>query len=544
MELSGEITSPLSNVQSPKNVGTRNSENGFAPQNLSATREVDEGEVPSSNPVSETRLQLTLLALSFVVILGGMDFSIIGVAVPAITQQFHTISDVGWYNVAYRLTACSFQFTWGQLYSLFSVRITFLGAIVIFLLDSILSAAATSSAMFVAGRAITGIGSGGILGGTFTALMVVAPLRLRPVLISFLTGLEAVAIIAAPILGGALSEVSWRWCFYINLPIGGLVLASLVIFLPDSRYDSTNNETLSWKKLFHKVDAIGNFFFIISVTCLFLALTWANTKYTWSSAAVIILLVVCAGCLAIFIYDQYKQGSSASIPPRILMQRSVMAGALFSFCLNGALGVLQYYIPIYYQSVLGYSALKAGYMMLPVTIGFNIALPIQGIFTVILGYYTPFMLMSSILMPVGAGLITTWTITTDLSRHIVYSGIFGFACGLAFEIPQIAVQTVLEEDDGPLGLSITLFAQNFGGALFISVAQQVFTSELLSNLQGSIPGLNATTIEALGFTDLHSDPLGDSSPEIIAGLENAFVRIWDIGLVLSCITILGSLAME
>ncbi len=494
---------------------------------------------------SGIRLWLILIDLTLVVILGGLDFSIVGVAVPAITENFHTIADVGWYAISYRLTACVFQFVWGQAYTIFSVRQALSTAIVIFLVGSAVSAAATSSAMFIIGRALTGVAVAGVLGGVFSGLMVAAPLRLRPVLTSVLGALESIAMVTGPIIGGLLTQsVSWRWCFYINLPIGGLALACLITFLPNSPPSATQKESLTWKQILVKLDLISNILLVISLTCLFMALSWAGSRFPWSSASIICLLTAFAASLCIFVFAQYKRGDAATLPPRILKQRSVIAGIIFSFCLNGSLNLLEYFIPIYFQAVREWTPASAGYIMLPVTIGFSIGLLIQGLCTTWVGYYTPFMILSSLIMPIGAGLMTTWSMSTNLAHEILYTGMIGFGSGLAFEVPQIAVQTVLSESDSALGLSMTLFAQNFGGAVFISVAQQVFTSQLLTNLEGKIPNLDATVIERLGFGDLSGISTNGSSSEVLDGMEKSFVHTWYISVALACAMMVGSLMME
>ena len=505
----------------------------------------NEASAPPEYP-SGPKLWLTLLALSFVIILGGLDFSIVGVAVPAITEQFHTIADVAWYSVAYRLTACVFQFFWGQIYTIFSVRWALSTAIVIFLLGSAISAAATSSIMFIIGRAITGVGSSGVLGGLFTAIMLVAPLRIRPILTNLLSGLEAVAMVAGPIIGGVLTQkVSWRWCFYINLPIGGATLVCILLFMTDATPSSTGRkDPLTWKQILVKMDLISNLFLIGSLVSLFIVLSWANTKYAWSSATIIGLLVTFGMCLVIFAILQYRRGDEATLPPRVMKQRSVLAAALFGCCLNGASGILEYYIPIYFQVVRGWTPARAGYMMLPMTVGYNIGLLLQGFGTSWMGYYPPYMILSSIVLSVGAGLTTTWNLSTSIGLLIFYGGLLGFGGGVGFECPQIAVQTVLSEDDGPLGLAVTLFAQNFGGAVFIAIAQQIFTVQLLQNLIGKVPNITPATIQNLGFVTLPQGYDNSSSRGILVGYEDAFTHIWYIALALSCITILGSLAIE
>ena len=520
------------------NPSSTTSENGGDGIDISQEQDAAEPEYASG-----ATLWATMAALSLVLILGGLDFSIVAVAVPAITSRFHTIADVGWYSISYRLTACVFQFAWGQIYTIFSLRWSLCVALVIFLLGSAISAAASSSIMFVIGRAITGMGSSGVLGGIFTALAVVAPLRLRPILTSLLSGLEAVAMVTGPIIGGVLTEkVSWRWCFYLNLPIGGAALVFLALFLTHGAPE-LESKNLTWKQVLEKMDIPANVALIGSLASLFMALSWAGSTYAWNSGTIIGLLVVFGVGLIAFVFIQFKRGDEASLAPRIMKEKTVLCSALFSFALNGALGILEYYIPIYFQTVRGWSPAKAGYMMLPVTVGSNIGLIAQGFLTTYYGYYTPFAILAAIIMPIGAGLITTWDMHTGFGELIVYTGMIGLGSGLAFEVPQIAVQTVLSEADAALGLSVTLFAQNFGGAIFISIAQQIFVKALLKNLTGKLPELDSETVQNLGLVDLPKPLPGVSQQDVLLGIEQSFIQIYYIAVALACVMVLGTIFM-
>lgn len=153
-----------------------------------------------------------ILSLAILLGLGGLDASIVATAVPAITDHFHTVADVGWYSVAYRLPLCVFQFLFGKLYKLFSIKHIMLVSQGIFLLGSLLCATAVSSKMFVFGRALTGLAAASILAGAFTLLTQTLPLRLRPVYSGMFGAIESVAVVVAPILGGILTQkLSWRW---------------------------------------------------------------------------------------------------------------------------------------------------------------------------------------------------------------------------------------------------------------------------------------------------------------------------------------------
>lgn len=195
------------------------------------------------------------------------------------------MADVGWYSSGFRLCTCAFQFMFGKLYKLFSVKRIFMLANAILLVGSLLCSTATTSTMFVAGRAVTGVGFGGILGGLYTILTHILPLRRRPIFCGVLGGVENLAIIAAPIIGGSLTQsLGWRWCFWINLPIGGVALLVTFFLFSDP---SPGDRSMGFRQKIVKLDLLSNLLFIPALTSLFIAFSWAGTKYPWDDGKVI-----------------------------------------------------------------------------------------------------------------------------------------------------------------------------------------------------------------------------------------------------------------
>ena len=165
-----------------------------------------------------SKFWFTVVSLCMILILGGLDANIVATALPSITDHFHTVADAGWYSSAFRLCTCAFQFGFAKLYTLFSIKSIFLLSNAVFLVGSLLCATAASSAMFIVGRAVTGVGFAGELAGCFAVLVHILPLNRRPVFAGLLACVESVAIIAAPIIGGALTQsLGWRWCFWYAL---------------------------------------------------------------------------------------------------------------------------------------------------------------------------------------------------------------------------------------------------------------------------------------------------------------------------------------
>ncbi|KAF2993243.1 hypothetical protein E8E13_000249 [Curvularia kusanoi] len=482
------------------------------------------------------------ITLGALLILGGLDTNIVATAVPSISNDFHTSADIGWYSSAFRLCSCAFQFIFGKMYTLFSVKRTWLFANVIFLLGSLLCATATSSTMFIVGRAITGAGYAGIIGGTFVILTHILPLRKRPFYCGMLGGVESAAVLAAPILGGVLSQtVGWRWCFWINLPIGSATISMITFLFPDLKPDDTN---ASFGQKILQLDPVSNLLFIPGLTILFIALSWAGTKYPWKDWKVITLLITFAFLFAAFAINQRRRGDKAALPPRIMKNQNVIAGAIFIMCTNSAANVLEYYLPSYYQIVHEYPPSRAGYMMAPIVVGSALGMFLCGSGTSIVGFYTPFMLFSSVTMPVFAGLITTFGVHTELFRLLLYTGASGLANGIAINAPMSAVQTVLPIDDVSMGFSVMLFAQQLGPAVSVAIAQVVFTNQLSSNLVGLIPNATSTDIGDVGLMEIVSSAPLALHDKVLEGISKSLSTTWYVAVVLTCATLLGSLLME
>ena len=490
------------------------------------------------------KLWLILLTIGAVLTLTCIDMNIVATAVPSITDHFHTVADVGWYSSAFRLCLCAFQFLFGKAYAILSVKRVFLLANTISIIGSLLCATAATSTMLVVGRAVAGLGSAGNLAGCFVILVQSVPLPRRPMLTGLLGGIEGVSTLAAPLLGGILTQsLDWRWCFYINAPIGAVTLLLTTFCFSDTQKPS-EVARMTFKQKVWQLDLLSNLLLLPALTSLFLAFSWAGTKYSWDSGRVIGPLVTFTILLTAFVYNQFRLGHAAALPPHIIKRRTVIAGFVFMVCANSTGNVLEYYLPTYYQIVRGYSPTESGYMMLPIIISATIGSILHGAGTSTFGYYAPFMLLASIIMPIAAGLITTMKTNTNLPQLIMYTALSGLAYGIGFSGPQNAVQTVLPTADVPIGLSIMLFAQSFGPAVAITIAQVLFTDRLSTNLGDLVPELSPATIENKGLSEiLMSVPLAKNDDALMV-IDASISQTWYLVVGLACATLIGSLLIE
>ncbi|KAE8147449.1 major facilitator superfamily domain-containing protein [Aspergillus avenaceus] len=489
------------------------------------------------------RFVVVLLAMCVSLILVGLDMNMIATAMPTITSHFQTIADVGWYYSAYRLTSCSLQFLFGKLYHLFSIKFVFLASIVIFEVGSLIAGVAPTSALLVLGRAVSGVGCAGIISGIFTMVVQSFPLHRRPFFTGIAAAVEGVSETVAPILGGALTDsVSWRWCFYINLPLGGLSFILIMAFFQDPQKNHRVN--LPWREKLRQLDLLGTSIFVPSITCLLLALQWGGATYGWGNVRIIILFVLTGILLAAFAWQERRKGDNALLPGRIMRRRSLLAGMWFSFCNSSTLSVLGYYIPTYLQVVRGASATMSGILCLPIVVGQSLAILTGSSAVSILGYYAPFMILTAILTPIAAGLLTTLQVKQSLASLLCYQALLGVGGGIGFQGPQIAAQTVLPVKDSPMGIAMVIFAQNFGPAMFVSITQTIFTGELVKRLGTLLPDVNVSSLSTMGLSDLSKSVPSIDISRVVQGYDEALTTAFFLPVGLACASMVGALGME
>ncbi|KAF4785297.1 hypothetical protein HER10_EVM0004820 [Colletotrichum scovillei] len=472
--------------------------------------------------------------------LTSLDRMIITTAIPKITDEFHSVTDIGWYGSAYLLTQCASQLLFGKLYTFFSVKGTFLTSLFLFEVGSAICGAAPNSVSFIIGRAIAGLGAAGILSGVVVIIVHAVPLRKRPTYQGLFGAIFGVSSVVGPLLGGVFtSKVTWRWCFYINLPLGGLAgsIIFLILTIPDR--DATK---LDLKSKLAQLDFFGTALLIPGSVSLILAMEWGGSTYAWNNWRIILLLVLAAVLLAGFALVQVFMPKTATLPSRIFKQRSILAGVYATICNGSQLMIFSYYLPIWFQAIKGVSAVESGIRLLPLMLSMVVATLMTGALVRRIGYYTPFMIGGICLMAVGAGLIYTFEVNTDSGKWIGYQVLYGFGLGLSTQAPNLAAQTVLPKKDVPVGISLMFFGQLIGGAIFLAVAQNILNTQLVERLS-SVPGLDAQKILDNGVTSLTDLPAAIKTTALIAYNE-AIRHVFLVGLVLVCLAIFGALALE
>ncbi|EUC43791.1 hypothetical protein COCMIDRAFT_99949 [Bipolaris oryzae ATCC 44560] len=516
------------------------------PDNLRSTFESDmAGTIPPAPAYpSKAKTAIIMFSLYIAIFLVALDRTIIGPAIPAITNDFKSIDDIGWYGSSYMLTAAGFILLYGRVYTFFSTKTVFLSGIFLFEIGSVVCGAATSSTMLIVGRAIAGLGSSGIFTGAILIMLNTVPLEKRPMLQGLFGACFGVASVAGPLLGGAFtqSSASWRWCFWINLPLGGVTI--LVVFFM-LKLDEQKQKLKGWGEIVRQLDPLGTLLFLPSITCLLLALEWGAAEYSWSSPRIIALLVVFAVLLVAFIAWQYvTRHTTATIPAHIILQQSVACGGASQFCVGATMLTVSIYIPLWFQAIKGVSAMQSGINTIPLVLSVVVGSILSGGLVQRFGYYTPFMIFGSVLMALGVGLITTWNVNTSNGMWIGYQILVGFGVGSTMQHPNIAVQTVLRKQDVPTGTAILSLCQTLGGAVFTAVGQNLYISKFTDGLK-EIGGLEPQRVLSAGATEITKNIPDDVKARVLEAYNVALTKgTFFAALIIACFALPAALGME
>ncbi|EED24203.1 efflux pump antibiotic resistance protein, putative [Talaromyces stipitatus ATCC 10500] len=436
-----------------------------------------------------SRIAVIMLSLGASVFVSALDMTIIATASPEIAGHFQSASGYTWIGSAYTLANTATMPTWGKISDIWGRKPLLLAGLVVFFVGSMICGLADSIGLLLAGRAIQGVGSAALNILVNICVSDLFALRDRGLYFGLLSLVWAMASGVGPVLGGVFSEkLSWRWCFYINLPIIGAVFVLLLFSLK-----LNTPRTPMWDGL-KAIDWTGGSLVIGSTVMLLLGLDFGGVTRPWSSATVVCLLVFSVVVGALFVINEKQIAKYPVIPIELFRYRSGIGSFLLCFC-HGLVFMGQgYYMPLYFQAVLGMGPIMSGVYFLPFILAITFSGALTGLFIQKTGRYMPTTYLGLALMTLGVGLLINLDEYLNWSKLITFQIVSGIGIGLNFEAPLLSLQAIVGKHNAATATSTIGFVRAIACAISIVLGSVVFQNQMVK--QG--PSLTAALGPSLG----------------------------------------------
>ena len=473
------------------------------------------GSDPGGPVLALTHRQIMMVfsGLMLGMFLAALDQTIVGTALPTIVNSLHGLNHMSWVVTAYLLTSTISTPLYGKLSDQFGRKGIFQFAIVVFLIGSALAGLSQNMTQLIAFRGIQGLGAGGLMAMAFTIIADVVSPRERGRYQAYFGATFAVSTVAGPLLGGIFTEhLSWRWIFYINLPIGivALVVTSAVLKLPFRRQS-------------HRIDFLGAGLMTVGVTAALLVTVWGGTQYAWGSSLIIGIGLVSAIFIGAFIvWEHYA--AEPILPPSLFRIGVFRTASTVTFLLSMVMFGAIIYLPLYLQLVDGVSPTVSGLLMIPMMLGLLISSIVSGQIVTRTGVYKPMPIVGSAMVIIGMWLLSHLGLHTSHLTMSLYLIVLGAGMGMTMQIMILATQNAVPSDSIGTGTAAVTFFRSLGGAFGSSLFGAIFIAGLSRWIPVLVPGAAASGIHvhgnfAMSPAELHSFP-----PHVRYGILDAFVR--------------------
>jgi EmrB/QacA subfamily drug resistance transporter len=447
-------------------------------------------------------------------LLAALDQTIVSTALPTIVGDLGSSSQLSWVVTAYILTSTVSSPLYGKIGDLYGRKGIFQGAIAIFLVGSALSGLSQSMTQLIAFRAIQGLGAGGLMVGAQAIIADVVSPRQRGRYMGYFGAVFGLATVVGPLVGGFfVDHLSWRWVFYVNIPIGiaALLVTAAVLHLPKHT-------------VHHRIDAVGASLLAAGVSCLVLLTTWGGTEYAWGSPEIIGLGVAGVVLLVLFVVQELR--TEEPIIPLNLFRNSVFSvssaiGFIVGFGMFGAI----VFLPQYQQIVKGDTATNSGLLLLPLMAGLLTVSIGSGQLITRTGRYKIFPIVGTAMTAVGMYLLSTLSPSTSQLVASVYMVVLGLGLGLVMQVLVLAVQNAVSYRDLGTATSVSTFFRSIGGSFGVAIFGTVFSNALQHNLASALP----SGAGAAALSGGHASPadLAKLPPAIHAAIVHAYAESLD-----------------
>ncbi|MFF4259344.1 MDR family MFS transporter [Streptomyces sp. NPDC001663] len=466
----------------------------------------------------QRRFGLIYAGLMAVMLLASLDQTIVSTALPTVVGELHGVTHMAWVTTAYILAATVVMPIYGRLGDLLGRKNLYLGGIVIFLAGSAIAGSAQDMPMLIIGRAVQGLGGGGLMITSQAIVADLVPPRRRAKYMAPIGVIFGLSSVVGPLLGGWFTDgIGWRWCFWINLPVGLLALAVCAVALHLPR-----------KELRATVDYIGITLMTAAVTCTVLFADWGGTEYAWSDPLTLCLAGAGAGSWILFFYSQSRVPEPI-IPLRLFSSPIFDIATLVGMIVIGVgMFAVVSYMPTYLQMVYGVTAAQSGWLLLPMVVGLmGASLPV-GLRMSRTGRYRIYPIAGSLVIAVTALMLSTLEVDTPLALLCGYLFLMGVGIGLMSQTLVLAVQNAFPAADVGTATSANNFFREIGATVGTAAVGAVFTSRLTDQLGTR---LSSSDLKTVGDTDSLTPALVHALPArvqdaVVAAYQHALTPVF------------------
>lgn len=433
-----------------------------------------------------TRVGPAILGLMFGLLLSLLDNFIVGTALPSIVADLGDAALLSWVVTAYALMTAVTTPIWGKLGDLFGRKRMFQLSVVVFVVCSLLAAAAPTMGFLIGARALQGIGAGGLAVGAFSVIGELVPPRERGKYQGMTAIVVAAGTIGGPLVGGFVTdELGWRWAFGINLPLGLLTLAWVTVFLK-----------LPAQRRRARIDWLGALLLGTAIAALVLVTTWAGSRFAWASWQSFTLLAVSIAAGALFVAHE-RRALEPLIPLTVFRSRSFSMSAILAFVTGAVVFAATLYLPLFQQTVQHASAGRSGVLLLPMMIPVIIVSQIAGRTMTATGRYKIFPVVGAVSLVVGGALLATMSTGTTRPVTGVFMVFIGIGSGLTQQMTTTIAQNSVEVRDIGAASGVVTLLRTLGGSLAVAVFGGIYTSHTAGLTGAAVDGGVAAAIRVI-----------------------------------------------